>query len=571
MIADANEQFYSYIGKRSALPFDNLIHPDDTLEFFEEMNRVGQKGEAHFLIRMSNLEEEYRIVYIDAQISQKVEDGEKLRLLRIYDIVDMAAGYMKYRSNISKYRRFLMLSNLYLFEYSVETEIFKIYKCMNDKSIMLVEQNLDSWCNSIIQKEGISANIANGINTLRETLQKGTLSFELQLGEKEDGNASCTIRGLPFRRQSMEHLSVGIIIADNAETGEAYYVTPSARDSATGLMNKKAMMEYIISRLHRKKDQAKWLIVLDIDNFKGVNDRYGHLFGDQVIQMVADTISEIFAIKGVCGRFGGDEFVIFVEQECSEEDLRSRLKTIAKHLAVAFADDPVHNIKVTLSIGITCYPKDGQDYQELFSKADKSLYIAKDKGKSRYIIYDEKLHGNYEIAKKAVKNVEYAMAGEKRTAMLCKIVTNLAIHGASALASPQVQQNILDVFDVDGMTVFTNGCKKRFCVCGEYAGNPDEDIPGYIDTGYYSYYDSNHIYVDCALQSMMVRNEKAYSYMKNMEVGSCMHCLTMKNDRPDVLVTFDIFNRIRKWSDTETEELAMLGKLIGAVLSVDAT
>lgn len=566
LIVDANELFYEYVGKKSAMPFESFIHPEDRDEFIETLNNL-KGSESEFLsVRLSNLEEAYRFVFMEVCISNKKEDGKQLYQIQFYDLGDITRAYAKYRRNIRKYRQFLMLSNLFMFEYTPDNEIFKIYKSMNDKSIMLVEENLDEWCDSIIDAENVPENVIEGINNLRENLKKGVLSFEIEMEEKDAPGMMCHIKGLPLRYTNGQMMSIGVI-QSKIDAKDSFYASASARDGATGLLNKKAIIEYIIARLNRGNIKSKWLIVLDIDNFKDINDKFGHMFGDRVIQRVADTLSEVFGEFGVCGRFGGDEFLIFVEDIETEEAIRSRLKAIAKHMLVAFSDEPENDIQVTLSIGVTNYPKDGDNYQELFSKADKSLYIAKDKGKNRFIIYDEMKHGEYQLQGKKARNVSYAVAGEKRVGMLTNAINSIALDGSKALESGEILNQIIEAYDIDGIAIYADGGNRRINVNGGYAGNPDEDFKAYLETGYCEHYDSNDVYADGALNVMKARCIDAYTALKHMEVGALIHCLTRKDGKPDVLVSFDIFNRSRKWSDTEVEELAIIGKLIAAVIS----
>lgn len=566
MIVDANEQFYEYIGKNSALAFDALVHPDDVAEFVSTVDGLQEEKVEYIIIRVTNLSEGYRFVYMSAGISNKVEDGKRLIQLVFYDIVDASNGYSQLRFNNRKYRHFLMLSNLLLFEYNTETEIFKIYKSMNDKSIMLVEENLDVWCDRIAERDDATANVIEGINSFRETLKKGILSFEMQMEEIGNKDSVCTIKGLPIRFFNEQHMSVGIM-QSNIELRGTYYITPSARDAGTGLLNKKAIMEYIITQLHKDDNKVNWLIILDIDNFKDVNDKYGHLFGDRVIQRVADTISDVFGECGVCGRFGGDEFLIYVENIASQDTVRSKIKTVSKHMQIAFSDEPENNIKITLSIGVTCYPKDGRNYQELFTKADKALYIAKDKGKNRFIIYDEQMHGNYQLGSRKARNVAFAVSGEKRLGMLTETINSIALYGSRAFEMGDMLHNLVEAFDVDGISIYSAKLEKCLAIYGSYGGNPDQDIKDYLDLQYYRNYDANGIYTDGELSMVAVRCPEAYNILKRMEIGSCLHCITLKDDKPDFFVSFDIFNRAKKWADTEVEEISLIGKLICAVLA----
>ena len=94
----------------------------------------------------------------------------------------------------------------------------------------------------------------------------------------------------------------GIIDSDKNREQEAYYLTPAARDAGTGLLNKRAWTEYTIEQLNRKDGRVRWLVIIDVDEFKHINDTYGHIFGEQVIRGVAEIMQELVGQRGVIGR-----------------------------------------------------------------------------------------------------------------------------------------------------------------------------------------------------------------------------------------------------------------------------
>ena len=111
---------------------------------------------------------------------------------------------------------------------------------------------------------------------------------------------------------------------------------------------------------------------------------------------LGQVIKSIISGRGRVGRFGGDEFMLVLDDVHDETTLRRILSTIKKHASWAFGE--LKQVNVSYSCGVSRYPDDGQTYDGLFEKADKCLYIAKDKGKDRYIIYDEQKHGFIEKA-----------------------------------------------------------------------------------------------------------------------------------------------------------------------------
>ena len=126
------------------------------------------------------------------------------------------------------------------------------------------------------------------------------------------------------------------------------------------------------------------LIMIDIDFFKKINDTYGHLAGDFILKQVAKVIKDVVGEKGLCARWGGEEFLVFIPYQSSEsaknlaEELRQRIETINFHY-----DDKI--IKLTISCGISSFPQEGQQLQVLIETADKKLYKAKRTGRNKVI------------------------------------------------------------------------------------------------------------------------------------------------------------------------------------------
>lgn len=155
-------------------------------------------------------------------------------------------------------------------------------------------------------------------------------------------------------------------------------------DKLTGLFNK-ASMEYQIRKILKQERVKGAFLIMDVDNFKEINDRYGHAFGDTVLRLIGEQISDCFGTENLCGRFGGDEFFILM-QNVQREQVVSRLNQLYS-LAVEKIPFPDENKKIGLSIGIFLMQGEKYNYQQLFEQADAALYHAKNQGKNRYVFY----------------------------------------------------------------------------------------------------------------------------------------------------------------------------------------
>ena len=150
-------------------------------------------------------------------------------------------------------------------------------------------------------------------------------------------------------------------------------------DWLTGLYNRMAVEEKVGRRL--KKYETRVLFVIDIDNFKSINDRYGHLAGDQVLRGVARILQERVFHSDILGRIGGDEFVIFMSVKQDQNFIEERCRQIRQQ----FLNLPPDQFMVTrLSVTVcgSIYQK-GDDYQRLFDRADQRLITEKSLRKKR--------------------------------------------------------------------------------------------------------------------------------------------------------------------------------------------
>ena len=157
-------------------------------------------------------------------------------------------------------------------------------------------------------------------------------------------------------------------------------------DGLTGLLNKSSMMREIRKSMTNDPKNGI-LVMLDVDDFKRINDSYGHVVGDFVISGIARCLNSSFRNSDIIGRFGGDEFVIFMPFTHDVVIAQSRVKKMLSLMAETI-ELPNENDKVTGSFGIAVCSEFGDTYDDLFRKADYALYQAKSGGKNQFSVYE---------------------------------------------------------------------------------------------------------------------------------------------------------------------------------------
>lgn len=165
-------------------------------------------------------------------------------------------------------------------------------------------------------------------------------------------------------------------------------------DFLTGVLNRETGVSYLNYLIQNKTPVT--VCMIDIDNFKNVNDSYGHMIGDEVLKNIAKSIEEAMNNKGVLSRYGGDEFLAIIPNVTEYNDVWAICHDINLKMRNVKVKD-IDDLNVTVTTGISRYPLDGASYDNIVNTADKALYRGKIKGRNCFIIYLEAKHKNIVI------------------------------------------------------------------------------------------------------------------------------------------------------------------------------
>ncbi len=163
-------------------------------------------------------------------------------------------------------------------------------------------------------------------------------------------------------------------------------IAMAKRDPLTGLRNRAGIAEQINHVL--KKENKGAFFIMDMDNFKSVNDTYGHLEGDKVLIRFAESLRRAIAPGDMVARLGGDEFIIFTPGDISKSVLREKAAQIVRRVERDLIS-PGRLVRVTISMGIAQAPEDGVTFEGLYTNSDKALYFVKNGGKNAFCFYNE--------------------------------------------------------------------------------------------------------------------------------------------------------------------------------------
>lgn len=170
----------------------------------------------------------------------------------------------------------------------------------------------------------------------------------------------------------------------------------AAHDSLTGVSNRRSLLASLSETLAfaRRHSMPFWVVFIDLDHFKQINDRFGHRAGDRLLAIITSRLRQLLRQDDIIGRYGGDEFVLLLRG-----GPEARLSTSLLERIMQVVPEPIdfegHKLEVTCSLGVTAYPQDGDSEDVLIERADAAMYIAKTSGRNIYRLYNADVHQQY--------------------------------------------------------------------------------------------------------------------------------------------------------------------------------
>ncbi len=220
---------------------------------------------------------------------------------------------------------------------------------------------------------------------LEEPLIGGAVGIGVSISETESEVKKLAVEGLLSTLLNI----IGSIKAINKYTKELEYF--ATRDPLTNLYNQRVFWELLEYEIEgAKRHNYKFaLFVIDIDNFKLINDTYGHNFGDRFLREISKVLTKILRKEDIVARYGGDEFTIILPYITLKEVVKvaERLMNTFEKFSLKAPDNKA--VKVTASVGIAIFPDHAEDAKKLFVLADNMMYKAKKEGKNKFIIPNE--------------------------------------------------------------------------------------------------------------------------------------------------------------------------------------
>ena len=566
----SNKSFTSYLGSEELRSFKitDYIHPDDVesfKKFVEDKSFTG--GEEVFRLKKKNNGWHYNVVRIHTEKGM-VENRRNIGV-EIIDINESVGDYETAMDSLSRVRLLMSLTDEFAFIYDKATNMFKMFKYDRFNRIILYDMDIDQWKREMLSKSYVKYDEKAMLDTLVLNMKTYADSFSIKMNcairMQSDIFEAVRFIGTVHNESSGNKIIVGRVVSDesvgHASTAmeimnELHY------DSLTGVYNKKTITEYAKKRISEEKEKRIVIAILDVDHFKSVNDTFGHLYGDKVLARVGGRLKEIVGEDGVIGRIGGDEFMIVFNGLDDDQVLRGMLRAIRTQIKWEFAED-FENLSITCSIGASIFPVNGRDYEDLFKKADRCLYIAKEKGRDRYVFFRDEMHrASYEAMLN--QNQLNAMKNPREIRELKNVASfmeNAMTDSRKAILD--AMRHMKDTFGIDNINIYYGEGMKKVYSFGS-------DIPEAKDAMY--------VFSE-EFQKLMGENERFMQIgfadtfsditpdfcgrMKAERIASTIQCYIGDKRNIKGLVTFNKCREASQWANYEID----CARIFAAVLS----
>lgn len=388
----------------------------------------------------------------------------------------------------------------------------------------------------------------------------------------------CRFRATAIRDQqgNLEKIYGIIIKIDDEKRAEEHLQTQAERDGLTKLLNKKTARkrsEEYLSRIAEGTPCA--MMIIDLDNFKQVNDHYGHLFGDTVLMQVSKEISKLFRDQDIVARIGGDEFMVLMRGINDKTILENRCLRLLNVLTGLFRNGD-QKLPIGCSIGIAVSPENGVAYYDLFNKADQALYQVKSKGKNSFAFY-ENSEEQFLSDKIGISAVNNPIDSEQEPESTQENLVNTVLH--RLYSSQNVEETINEILamvgrktNVSRVYVFENSddntyCRNTYEWCNEGITPEREnlqnisyetDIPDYSEN-----FDEQGIFY-CA--DVSVLPAQTYEILKLQKVKSMLQCAIRENNVFRGYIGFDECVEQRMWTKENIKVLRDFSEMLSVFL-----
>jgi diguanylate cyclase (GGDEF)-like protein len=567
-IVKADESLFMFLGEISNLIFTRVIYPSDLAKFETAIKEADEGQQIYVSIRLRGRDGVYKWMHIMISPYPDRQSG-KYYSLEITDISTLKQQNDEIRAVMEMQTEFLSIIGDYLFTYDISRDSFRIILPGNgNQNIVLYEGKLGVWTTEKLDNGLVDSQSIQDFEGLCMAMASGESYFsrdiKMKIADYDNVMYWYTFKGKRILKNDDGIIIAGAVCITHGKEDKAadISVQDELRDAGTDLLNKKAITNYARKLIDKRVGHKVTIAIIDIDDFKSVNDTYGHMFGDEVLRDVAGILKKTVGRNGLCGRIGGDEMFIVMEHLEDDESIRTVFRTIKNNVSWLYHNDPRNINKITCSIGAASYPDDAKDLDTLFSIADKMLYLAKEKGKNRCIIYRPDLHERYILGENPTATTEKVFYKYRKLRIVNDFIQQYICHYKS---KKECLEMVMSAFEMDSIFLYDMYAGTRYVLSGnvpEYEENgeflkEDNYIPDFRDDGIKTVW--NIILYERKAPHMY----EAFEKMGIKQFIQVIACVDRSKSDSCFVISFNRNSQLNKWPEMDVDYLGIIGNVIG--------
>ena len=556
-----DEVIFEYLGSNTYKAITNYIHEDYVEPFRQIFEQVGTEW-ASLLLKIKHLSGEYRDVYLKIRKQNNPVKGIQLWDIYVYDIDILVLAYHEQLLVSNSYKLLTGLAEINYFKFEHDTNVISFCRILKSREVTLFSMDLDQWSQEAFSLGHIDEVDKAAFTNFYLDIKMGKKDISATLGSSLTYDTEeihpCRFQATTVHKEGIPWRTIGHITslstARSASPGE------SSIDPLTGLYSKKAIADQAAILLNETKGNAA-LFILDVDNFKTANDSFGHQFGDQVLAKVADVIADVIGENGIAGRFGGDEFMGVITNYADRDELKGKLRSIRSRIEFLFANVP--ELGITCSIGACEREENIRDYNTLFAYADKCLYIAKDKGKNRYIVYLKHLHGELVLDDGKISDIKTTSRAVNILSVVNDCILTLHQKGYDGLEA--VMQQFLNVLDFDRVSIYYGDGYPRI-LCREKVPSTCDHAFFAHNRDYLSGFSSEGVLAYASIHRLQEMDLNIYHIYNSQRTENFVQFILGTKDNIKGFLSLECCHLEKKRSENVINYLNIVAHMIGTVL-----
>lgn len=579
MIGYTREQIHTELGDS----LKKLIEPED---FKASLIELGKQ------LKISNTKEiQYRLIHRDGHFINVLDrgtlmdddSGRQSFYCIVVDVTKEKQMEKELRLSLGRYQIIMNQTNDVIFEWDILNDTLVVTSNWEKK---FGKRKFANGCSlyDVLDNEHYPTFAPEDMHLVHENIRmikdgEPYLETELRICHENGKYIWCRIRMTQqFDQDGRGVKVIGVVIDIDQEIKKSQYLKKQAeQDALTGMYNKMTTQS-LIGEYLQGEGTSGVLMIVDIDNFKQVNDTLGHLYGDAVLSNLARSMSNSFRETDILGRIGGDEFLVFLKEINTVEGAKVNAEKILR----LFGDLQVRGRRhqdISCSIGIVMYPADGKDFVTLYQRADYALYQAKNAGKNRYAFFDEgtiqrflayqknplspitaKIDSNAENRVLNAEIVEYAFRILYKADDVKKAISTIL-------------EIIGNYFSVSRAYIFENSDDNQYCSntfewCGTGVEPQIQNLQNVSyekDLGgcYYKNFDENNLFY---CPDIMKLPQKQREILVPQGILSMLQCAITDNGEFRGYVGFDECKEQRYWTQDQIDMLDFISEIISTFL-----